>query len=110
VRTDYLATHPGQVEALIRAWGDAVAFYDANQAEGQAIMEAAVGAEAGSLTTAFEGVDLYDLQEAKDLMTGGGYLDTLKGVKEIALAAGIMGTDVDESALIDTSHITAVVP
>lgn len=110
VKTDYLASHPGQVEALIRAWGDAVDFYDANTTEGQAIMEAAVGAEAGSLTTAFEGVDLYDLQEAKDLMTGGGYLETLKGVKEIALAAGIMSTDVDEAALIDTSHITAVVP
>lgn len=110
VRTDYLAEHPGQIQALLRAWGDAVLFYDANQAEGQAIMETAVGAEVGSLTTAFQGVDLYDLDQAKALMTGGDYGATLAGVKEIALAAGIMANDVDEAALLDTSWISAVRP
>ncbi len=110
VRTDYLADHPGQIQALLRAWGDAVGFYDMNQTEGQAIMETAVGAEVGSLTTAFAGVDLYDLEEAHALMTGGEYGGTIADVKEIALAAGIMANDVDETALIDLSWIEAVAP
>jgi len=110
VQNEYLAAHPGQVHALIQAWGDAMADYDADPAAGQAIIEEAIGAEVGSLATAFEGVDLYDLAEAKALMTGGDYGATIKEVKDIALAAGIMATDVDESALIDTSYISALVP
>ena len=110
VQNDYLAAHPGQVHALIKAWGDAMADYDADPAAGQAIIEEAIGAEVGSLATAFEGVDLYDLAEAKALMTGGDYGATIKEVKDIALAAGIMATDVDESTLIDTSYISALVP
>jgi NitT/TauT family transport system substrate-binding protein len=110
VRNDYLAEHPGQIYALLGAWGDAMAAYDADPAAGQAIIEAAVGADIGSLKTAFDGVDLYDLGEAKDLMTGGGYEATIAEVKDIALAAGIMTEDVDELAMLDTSWIANLVP
>ena len=110
VTNDYLAAHPGQVDALIKSWGDAMTSYTADPAAGQAIIEKAVGADAGSLKTAFDGVQLYDLQAAKDLMTGGAYGATLKEVKDIALAAGIMKTDVDETKLVDTSYISALVP
>lgn len=110
VQNDYLAAHPGQVYALLQSWGAAMADYDADPAGGQAIIEAAVGAEAGSLKTAFDGVDLYSLDEAKALMTGGEYGATLAEVKQIALDAGIMATDVDESTLVDSSYISALVP
>jgi NitT/TauT family transport system substrate-binding protein len=110
VQNDYLAAHPGQVHALIQAWGDAMADYDADPAAGQAIIEEAVGAEVGSLKTAFDGVDLYDLAEAKALMTGGEYDATIGEVKDIALAAGIMAEDVDAASIIDTSYISALVP
>ena len=110
VQNEYLAAHPGQVYALLQAWGDAMADYDADPAAGQAIIEAAVGAEIGSLVTAFDGVDLYDLAEAKALMTGGEYGATIAEVKDIALAAGIMATDVDETTLIDTSYVSTLVP
>lgn len=110
VQNDYLAAHPGQVYALIQAWGDAMADYDADPAAGQAIIEEAVGAEIGSLKTAFDGVDLYDLAEAKALMTGGEYDATIGEVKDIALAAGIMAQDVDAGSIIDTSYISTLVP
>jgi NitT/TauT family transport system substrate-binding protein len=110
VRNDYLATHPGQVDALIATWGGAVAEYNTNTADAQGIIEKAVGADAGSLKTAFDGVRIYDLQEARDLMTGGAYLTTLGEVKAIATDAGIMSQPVDEAALMDTSYIVAVVP
>jgi NitT/TauT family transport system substrate-binding protein len=110
VRNDYLASHPGQVYAELRAWGDAVAYYNANTTDGQAIIEKAVGADAGSLKTAFDGVTLYDLKGAKDLMTGGAYGKTLTMVKQIATDAGIITSPVDETKVVDTTFISALVP
>jgi NitT/TauT family transport system substrate-binding protein len=110
VRTEYLKSHPGQVDALIKTWGQSVDYLNANTADGQSIIEKAVGADPGSLKTAFDGVQIYNLSEAKQLMTGGGYLDTLAGVKQIATDAGIIQKPVDEKALLDTTYISAVVP
>jgi NitT/TauT family transport system substrate-binding protein len=110
VRNDYLKTHPGQVYALLRTWGQSVDYYRSNTADWQAIIEKAVGADPGSLKTAFDGVQLYNLVEARALMTGGGYLGTLGEVKQVATDAGIITKPVDEKTLLDTSWITAVVP
>jgi NitT/TauT family transport system substrate-binding protein len=110
VRNDYLAAHPGQIYAELRAWGDAVDAYNANKADGQAIIEKAVGADPGTLTTAFDGVTLYDLKGAKELMTGGGYGKTLAMVKQIATDAGIITSPVDETKVVDPKFITALVP
>ena len=110
VRNDYLAAHPGQIYGLLRAWGDSVDYYTANTADGQAIIEKAIGADAGSLKTAFDGVTLYDLKSAKGLMTGGAYGKTLAMVKQIATDAGIITSPVDETKVVDSSFITALVP
>ncbi len=110
VRNDYLKSHPGQIEALIKTWGAAVDYYRSNTADGQTIIEKAVGADPGSLKTAFDGVQIYNLAEAKQLMTGGAYLDTLAEVKQVATSAGIIAKPVDEKSLLDTSWIQAVVP
>ncbi len=109
VRTDYLASHPGQVDALLKTWGDAVAFYRSSTSDGQAIIEKAVGANPGDLKTAFDGVQIYNLSEAKALMTGA-YLQTLADVKKVATDAGIITKPVDETKVVDTSFISAVVP
>lgn len=110
VRNDYLASHPGQIYAALQAWGDAVDYYRTNTADGQAIIEKAVGANPGDLKTAFDGVQLYTLAEAKQLMTGGGYGATLAEVKQIATDAGIITTPVDETKVMDTSYISALIP
>ena len=110
VRNDYLAAHPGQVYAEIRAWGDAVTYYNANKTDAQGIIEKAIGAEAGSLKTGFDGVTIYGLKEAKDLMTGGGYGKTLAMVKQIATDAGIITSPVDETKVVDSSFVSALVP
>lgn len=109
VRNDYLAAHPGQVYGLLKAWGGAVDYYRSNTADGQAIITKAVGADAGSLKTAFDGVQLYSLVEAKGLMTGD-YLKTLALVKKVATDAGIITSPVDETKVMDTSYISALVP
>ncbi len=110
VRNDYLASHPGQVYALLKTWGDAVDYYRANTASGQGIIEKAVGADPGSLKTAFDGVQIYNLAEAKGLMTGGDYLATLTEVKQIATDAAIITKPVDETKVMNTTYISAVSP
>lgn len=110
VRNDYLASHKGQAFALVKTWGAAVDYYRSNTADGQAIIEKAVGANPGDLKTAFDGVQIYNLAEAKTLMTGGGYGATLSLVKKIAQDAGIITSPVDETKVMDTSYISALVP
>lgn len=110
VRNDYLASHPGQIYALIKAWGDAVDYYRSSTSDAQGIIEKAVGANPGDLKTAFDGVQLYSLAEAKDLMTGGGYPATLAEVKKIASDSGIISKPVDETKVMDTTFLSAVAP
>lgn len=110
VRNDYLASHPGQIYALIKAWGDAIDYYRSSTSDAQGIIEKAVGANPGDLKTAFDGVQLYSLAEAKDLMTGGGYPATLAEVKKIAIDSGIISKPVDETRVMDTSFLSAVAP
>jgi NitT/TauT family transport system substrate-binding protein len=110
VRNDYLASHPGQVYGLLKAWGGAVGYYRSNTTDAQGIIEKAVGANPGDLKTAFDGVQIYSLPEAKALMTGGDYLKTLALVKKVAMDAGIITSPVDETKVMDTSFITALVP
>lgn len=110
VRNDYIASHPGQIYAELRAWGDAVDYYNTNTADGQAIIEKAIGADAGSLKTAFDGVTIYDLKGAKALMTGGDYAKTLDMVKQIATDAGIITSPVDTAKVVDTTFISNLVP
>jgi NitT/TauT family transport system substrate-binding protein len=110
VRNDYLASHPGQVYGLLKAWGGAVDYYRSNTTDAQGIIEKAIGANPGDLKTAFDGVQIYGLPEAKALMTGGDYLKTLALVKKVATDAGIITSPVDETKVMDTSFITALVP
>ncbi|MCJ7797654.1 MAG: ABC transporter substrate-binding protein, partial [Thermoleophilia bacterium] len=106
VRDQVLKEKPGQVQALLAAWDDAVAAYNADKPGSQAIIEKSVEAEAGSLKTAFDGVLLYSLAEAKQLLNGD-YLQTLADVKKIAQDAGIMKGDVDEKAMVVTDFVNA---
>ncbi len=110
VRNEYLATHPGQIFGLLKAWGGAMDYYKSNTADAQGIIEKAVGANLGDLKTAFDGVQLYTLAEAKALMTGGGYGATLTEVKKIATDAGIITSPVDETTVMNTTFISALVP
>jgi NitT/TauT family transport system substrate-binding protein len=108
VRTDYIATHPGQIIALIKAWGDAVTYYRSNTADAQGIIEKAVGANPGDLKTAFDGVQLYSLAEANALFAaGGGYDATLAEVKQIATDAGIIVKPVDETKVVNNTFLAA---
>ena len=69
-RGDWIAANPDQVEGVIKAWNDAVAFIRENPEEGGAMIAKAVGSPMEEFTPAFKGVKLYDAAENAALVQG----------------------------------------
>jgi NitT/TauT family transport system substrate-binding protein len=107
VRNDVLESKPGQILALIKAWGAAVGQYRTNKGPSQAIITKAVGAKPGDLTTAFNGVILYNLAQNESQLHGRYIEKTIVDVKKIATQAGLIKGSVDLSTLIDTQFVDA---
>ena len=108
VRKDALGKVPCQIQTLLKTWGDATAYYDANGTDAKAIIAKAVGAAPADLQTAFDGVKIYTLAEAKDLMTGA-FPQTVQDIQKVAVGAGIMAAPIDTTTLLDTQFITKAV-
>jgi NitT/TauT family transport system substrate-binding protein len=98
---------PGQVAALIRAWGEAIEFYEAHEEEAQEIITKADGAEPGSLSTSFQGVKLYNLEENKKLLPGEFVEKTAVDVSKAANNAGILEEEVEPSSVVEPAFVEA---
>ncbi len=109
VRNDVLGNRPCQIQTLIKTWGDAVAYYNSNGDDAKAIIAKAVGATPDDLKTAFDGVKIYDLAEAKALLKGD-FATTMTDIMKIAVAAGIMPAEIDPTQILDTTFIDKVAP
>lgn len=105
VNEDTINSRPGQLVALAKSWNDAVEFYYNNTAEAQAIIEKAVGADPGSLKTAFDGVKFYTLEDMTDLLNGEFRDQTISDVYNAAKDAGLIEGSVDPKNLIDTTFV-----
>jgi NitT/TauT family transport system substrate-binding protein len=104
VRQDAIAKVPCQIQTLIKTWGDATAYYNTNGDDAKTIIAKAVGATPEDLKTAFDGVKIYTVAEAKDLMTGA-FPQTVKDIQQIAVDAGIMKAPIDTTTLLDLQFI-----
>ena len=104
VRNDVLGKVPCQIQTLINTWDDAVAYYNANGDDAKAIISKAVGATPEDLKTAFDGVDIYTVDQAKSLLEGA-FPGTMTDIMKIAVAAGIMPAEIDPTALLNTTFI-----
>ena len=102
---DTVNNKPGQLLALAKSWNEAVEYYYSNTAEAQAIIEKSVGADPGSLKTAFAGVKFYTLDEMKDLLNGEFADQTITDVYNAAKDAGLIDGSVDPKNLIDTQFV-----
>jgi NitT/TauT family transport system substrate-binding protein len=107
VRNDALTKVPCQIETLVKTWGDAVTYYNANGDDAKTIISTAVGATPADLKTAFDGVKIYDLAEAKALLDGD-FPKTMTDIMKIAVAAGIMPGEIDPAKLLDTTFVDKV--
>jgi NitT/TauT family transport system substrate-binding protein len=97
--------NPEAVTGLIKAWGQAVDFYNANTDQGRAIIAAGVGEEPEALATAFDGVQFFDLAQNQELLGGQYASSTLPAVREVALAAGLVDGSADPASAVDPSFL-----
>jgi NitT/TauT family transport system substrate-binding protein len=100
VSDDTIKNKPGQVAALIKSWGEAVDYYNAHKPEAQAIITKAVGSKPGDLTTAFNGVKLYDLSENKSQLSGDYVNKTIVDVEKAAKTVGLLKGNVDPKSFV----------
>jgi NitT/TauT family transport system substrate-binding protein len=100
VSDDTIKNKPGQVAALIKSWGEAVDYYNTHKTDGQAIITKAVGSKPGDLTTAFNGVKIYDLAENKSQLSGDYVKKTILDVEKAAKSVGLLKNDVDPKSFV----------
>jgi NitT/TauT family transport system substrate-binding protein len=102
VNTEFAEENPEAVVGVLRAWGDAIDFYNSSTKEAQAIIAENVGEKPGALTASFEGVELFDLQQSQD------YLETeyeglWDDIRTIMVDQGQIETEPEVSDYLDTS-------
>jgi NitT/TauT family transport system substrate-binding protein len=107
VPTAMIKKNPGQIEALLRAWQDSIAFYNAHQQQGRAIIAKAVGSDLASLNSAFDGVVYYSVPAARKAFNGSFRDKTLGDVLKAAQAAGLVHGDVTPEQFLDASFVDA---
>lgn len=95
---DWIASHPEEVQGLIRAWDQAVEFIRANPEEGGAIIAEAVGSPMEEFAPAFAGVRLYTVEENMEAL-GGEFQDTVAEIGSIMQA-----TNPDEITNVPTAE------
>jgi NitT/TauT family transport system substrate-binding protein len=69
VNPDYASENGDAVVAALKAWGEAMDFYNSNPDEAQAIIAEKVGAKPEELKESFAGVDLYDLEKSQNFIS-----------------------------------------
>ena len=107
VSTGMLNDKPGQVLALMKAWGMAIDFYNSHRPQAEAIIAKADGATLSSLKSSFAGVKLYSIPQNVSLLTGAFAHKTAIDVMHAALAAGVLNETVDPSKYIEPQYVAA---
>lgn len=105
VRDDALKNKPGQIQALVNAWGDAVTHYRANTTADRAVIAKAVGSTPEDLATAFDGVQYYSLEENREQLNGPFKQSTFPMVLKAGMDAGLVHKAVDANQMIDARFV-----
>ncbi|HEX4767661.1 MAG TPA: ABC transporter substrate-binding protein [Lichenihabitans sp.] len=108
IRDDVIKSKPGQVLALMKAWGEALDDYKANTAADRKIIADAVGSPPDDLATAFDGVRYYSLEENKAALQGDFKTKTFADVLKAAKQAKLVTKDVTPDQMIDADFIDAI--
>lgn len=105
VQNDIAEEQPELVKKMLRTWNDAVQYYNENTEEGQRIIGENVGIEdPDTLTTIFEGVELYSLEENSEQLEGS-FQDTMVSIEEVLQEQGELEGEVDPLERLDTSFV-----
>ncbi|WP_213881621.1 ABC transporter substrate-binding protein [Pseudomonas sp. dw_358] len=105
VRDDVLKNKPGQIQALVDSWGDAVTHYRANTTADRAVIAKAVGSSPEDLASAFDGVQFYSLAENQQQLNGAFAQTTFPMVLKAAMEAGLVQKPVTAAGMIDKQFV-----
>ncbi|MDR1387348.1 MAG: ABC transporter substrate-binding protein [Propionibacteriaceae bacterium] len=106
VRSEVLDQKGPAVRALLKSWGQAVDFYNANPDQGRAIIARGVGEEPEALASAFDGVHFFDLAQNRVELTGD-YVDrVLPEIAAAAIAAGLLDLSDRPLDVVDASYLS----
>lgn len=105
VDNDFLAENPDTVQKIVNAWGPAVAYYESDTADAQAIIAENIGSDVDALETAFDGVKFFTLEQNTTVLAGDYLQSVLPSVQEIASQIGIVEGGLDLSTLVDPSFV-----
>jgi len=110
VRDEVAKNRPGQVLAMIESWDQAVKHYHDSPQKDQAIIAEAVGADVGSLKSAFDGVKYYGLADSEEAFHGNFISQTFADVLKAAQEAGFVQGEMSSDELIGTRFVEALSP
>ena len=102
VNTQFAEEDPEAVVGILRAWGDAIDFYNENTKEAQAIIAENVGEQPDALGPSFEGVQLFSLEESQDYLENE-FEALWADIGEIMLDQGQIDEVPDVNEYLDTS-------
>lgn len=106
-RTQFAEDNPDLMRNLLKVWDEAVTFLRENPEAGRAIIAKAVGSTPEELTTAFEGVAFYDLDENKQFLAfdSENAAAVFNDVQTIALAIGLIDNPIDLARVVDPNYL-----
>jgi len=104
VNSKWAEKNPETVTKLLQVWEDALAYYNSNPEEAQAIIAKAVGSAPEDLVTAFDGVKFYSASENKTALNGD-FASTIQDVASVAKNIGLIDSVPDLSKLVDPGYL-----
>jgi NitT/TauT family transport system substrate-binding protein len=102
VNTEFAEENPEAVVGVLRAWGDAIDYYNENTKEAQAIIADNVGEKPSALAPSFEGVELFSLEDSQEYLEND-YEALWTEIGEIMLDQGQIDAVPDVNTYLDTT-------
>ena len=101
---DFAQENPDALVCALKAWGQAVDFYNANTDEAQRIIAEKVGAKPEELKESFAGVELYGLDDSAEFLDTQ-FVELANQIKEILKQQESLEGDPDPASVLDTSYL-----
>ncbi|QJD82993.1 ABC transporter substrate-binding protein [Cohnella herbarum] len=102
VRTDFLEEHAGLKEKLMKAWDESLAYWKANQAEGNEIVAKESGISAEELPVILDGLKYFSTEDQNKLLDSGELLKSVQNIQQILIEQGALDKEVDLQKIVPT--------
>lgn len=96
---------PEALTKLIRAYDRAVAYYNENTDDARAMIATSIGSAPDDLASTFDGVEIYDVEQNRELLNGSFVDDILPSIEDSAVRAGVVTEKIDPASVVNTDFL-----